>query len=72
MTLLIVSAHGLLGGETQPDARVDAAATVYEEVMVIPDKPIPQSLLDKAHCLVILPDLKKGAFSSERAMARAI
>ena len=28
----------------------------------IPDKSIPQDLLNKAECIVIVPDLKKGAF----------
>jgi lipid-binding SYLF domain-containing protein len=30
--------------------------------MDIPDKSIPQDLLNKAECIVIVPDLKKGAF----------
>ncbi|MBK9165859.1 MAG: lipid-binding SYLF domain-containing protein [Bryobacterales bacterium] len=30
--------------------------------MSISDKAIPQDLLDKAHCIVIVPGLKKGAF----------
>ncbi len=42
--------------------RLRAAAEVFKEVMGIPDKAIPQQLLDKAECIVIIPDLKKGAF----------
>jgi len=30
--------------------------------METPDKGIPQELLEKAHCIVIVPDLKTGAF----------
>jgi lipid-binding SYLF domain-containing protein len=30
--------------------------------MATPDKAIPQDLLEKAHCIVIVPGLKKGAF----------
>jgi lipid-binding SYLF domain-containing protein len=30
--------------------------------MGTPDKGIPQDLLEKAHCIVIVPGLKKGAF----------
>src|SRR5712692_5442460 len=30
--------------------------------MSTPDRSIPQDLLDKAHCIVIVPGLKKGAF----------
>jgi|GEM_PF-5359569 len=32
------------------------------EVMASPDKGIPQDLMDKAQCVVIVPGLKKGAF----------
>ena len=28
----------------------------------MPDKAIPQDLLNRAECIVIVPDLKKGAF----------
>jgi lipid-binding SYLF domain-containing protein len=39
-----------------------AATTVFSEVMATPDKAIPQDLLEKAYCIVIVPDLKTGAF----------
>src|SRR5882672_339525 len=42
--------------------RLEAAAEAFKEVMGIPDKSIPQDLLNKAECIVIVPDLKKGAF----------
>jgi lipid-binding SYLF domain-containing protein len=42
--------------------RLQTAAAALKEVMGIPDKAIPQDLLDKAQCIVIIPDLKKGAF----------
>jgi SH3 domain-containing YSC84-like protein 1 len=42
--------------------RLQSAAESFKEVMGIPDKAIPQDLLNKAHCIVIVPDLKKGAF----------
>jgi lipid-binding SYLF domain-containing protein len=35
---------------------------VFSEVMATPDKAIPQDLLDKAHCVVVIPGMKKGAF----------
>ncbi len=43
-------------------ARLQAAADVFREVMGIPDKAIPQDLLNKAQCIIIVPSLKKGAF----------
>ena len=42
--------------------RLRAAAEAFKEVMGTPDKAIPQDLLNKAECIVIVPDLKKGAF----------
>lgn len=35
---------------------------MFEEIMGIKDKQIPQDLLDKAACAVLVPGLKKGAF----------
>jgi lipid-binding SYLF domain-containing protein len=42
--------------------RLNDAAIVFGEVMDAPDKSIPQELLEKAHCIVIVPDLKTAAF----------
>jgi lipid-binding SYLF domain-containing protein len=42
--------------------RLDDAATLLSEVMGTPDRSIPQGLLNKAQCMVLVPGLKKGAF----------
>jgi lipid-binding SYLF domain-containing protein len=42
--------------------RLNEAATVFSDIMDAPDKGVPQDLLEKAHCIVIVPGLKKGAF----------
>jgi lipid-binding SYLF domain-containing protein len=42
--------------------RLDDAAAVFAETMDSPDKGIPHDLLEKAHCAVIVPELKTGAF----------
>ena len=42
--------------------RLQAAADSLKEVMGIPDKSIPQDLLGRAQCIVIVPGMKKGAF----------
>jgi lipid-binding SYLF domain-containing protein len=61
--LLIASTWLVFGAETGPDAeRLDRAATVFQEIMAAPDKAIPQDLLDRSECIVIVPGLKKGAF----------
>ncbi len=52
----------LLAKEPEPVKRLEESATVFSEIMATPDKGIPQDLLAKAHCIVIVPGLKKGAF----------
>jgi lipid-binding SYLF domain-containing protein len=42
--------------------RLPVAATVLKEIMGTPDKSIPQELLNKAVCVVVVPGVKKGAF----------
>src|SRR5688572_29058948 len=49
-------------GDDDTARRLNAAADVLREVMAAPDKGIPQDLLDKAACAVIVPNVKKGAF----------
>jgi SH3 domain-containing YSC84-like protein 1 len=57
-----LTAAALSAAGSDAPARLQAAADVLKEVMGIPDKAIPQDLLNKAHCMVIVPGLKKGAF----------
>jgi lipid-binding SYLF domain-containing protein len=52
----------LLSAASDAPVRLQSAAGALKEVMDIPDKSIPQDLLNKAQCIVIVPDLKKGAF----------
>jgi lipid-binding SYLF domain-containing protein len=53
---------GLLLAQTDSAKRLEAAAGILTEMMGTPDKSIPQGLLDKAQCAVIVPGMKKGAF----------
>jgi lipid-binding SYLF domain-containing protein len=52
----------LLGKDSEPVKRLEEAAAVFSEIMATPDKAIPQDLLEKAQCIVIVPGVKKGAF----------
>jgi len=47
--------------KSKEEERLENCATVMTEILNIPDG-IPQDLLDKAECVVILPSVKKGAF----------
>src|SRR5690242_17786790 len=42
--------------------RLNDAADLFSEIMGTPDRSIPQDLLDKSHCVVVVPGLKKAAF----------
>jgi lipid-binding SYLF domain-containing protein len=42
--------------------RMDAAATVLDEIMGTPDKGIPEELLDSAKCLAVIPSMVKIGF----------
>ncbi|MCL5744736.1 MAG: lipid-binding SYLF domain-containing protein [Acidobacteria bacterium] len=42
--------------------RLNDAATLISEIMATPDRSIPQDLLEKAHCIVVVPGVKKAAF----------
>ena len=65
MRFIIVAALALtplLAKDNEPAKRLEETAVVFSEIMGAPDKGIPQELLEKAHCIVIVPDLKTGAF----------
>jgi lipid-binding SYLF domain-containing protein len=50
----------VVAGDTEK--RLDEAADVLSEIMSAPDKGIPEDLLAKAACVVVVPSVKKGAF----------
>jgi lipid-binding SYLF domain-containing protein len=66
MKLVIVAGlaitTSLLASGNQSAKRLGEAASVFSEIMATPDKGIPQDLLEKAHCIVIVPGLKTAAF----------
>ena len=61
-TLVLLLSAGWACAANDAAARLDAAADVLTEIMASPDKGIPQDLLDKSACVVVIPGLKKGAF----------
>lgn len=66
--LLILAAIGTtfaFAAKTKPNdavRRIDAAVTVFHEIMATPDKGVPQDLLSRAQCIGIVPSLKHGGF----------
>jgi SH3 domain-containing YSC84-like protein 1 len=59
---LLLATSGLLHAAGDAAKRLDDAADMLTEIMSAPDKGIPQDLLGKAQCVVLVPGLKKGAF----------
>src|SRR5580700_4993911 len=66
MKLFIVAglafSTSLLALDKEPAKRLGEAASVFSEIMSTPDKGIPQDLLERAHCIVIVPSVKTAAF----------
>ena len=59
--LTLILAAATLQAETAQERLADSAA-VFSEIMATPDKGIPQDLLEKAQCVIIVPGMKKAAF----------
>ncbi|BDC49577.1 hypothetical protein F183_A18930 [Bryobacterales bacterium F-183] len=61
---LLASATLFAAPNEQSDAakRVHEATLVFNEIMGAKDAGIPQDLLDRAHCAIIIPGLKQGGF----------
>lgn len=55
----------------EEEKRVKDAGQVLSEILNVPDD-IPQALLDKAECLIILPSVKKAAFGVGGSYGRGV
>jgi lipid-binding SYLF domain-containing protein len=59
--ILMLSATLVFAADDAAERILDAKA-VFEEIMTSEDKGIPRDLLAKAHCIVIVPSVKRGGF----------
>jgi lipid-binding SYLF domain-containing protein len=57
--------------DEREEDRVKDAGAVMKEVLNIPDD-IPQDLLDKAECVIVLPSVKKGALGVGASYGRGV
>jgi lipid-binding SYLF domain-containing protein len=48
--------------EIKVDDRLDSSADALTDMMKAADNGIPQDLIDKAHCVVVVPGMKKAGF----------
>src|SRR5580698_9154815 len=64
--LAIAGAMGMVAfaaeREVKVDDRLDASADTLTDMMRAADRGIPQDLLDKAKCVVVIPGMKKAGF----------
>lgn len=63
LTLLVAPAAAAQAGKERSDEvqRLRRATEVFGEIMSTPDKGIPEDLLDKSECVVIVPGMTKAA-----------
>jgi len=66
-----LSLPAFAANDEKEEDRVKESGVVLKEILDIPDD-IPQDLLDKAECVVILPSVKKGAFGIGGSYGRGV
>ncbi len=71
LAVLCISIPVLAEGNEKEEDRVKDSGVVLKEILDIPDN-IPQELLDKAECIVVLPSVKKGAFGIGGSYGRGV
>lgn len=72
LVIVLMSTVGALAADNEHEQdRVKDAGEVLKEILNIPDD-IPQDLLDKAECVVVLPSVKKGAFGIGGSYGRGV
>ena len=71
LATLLLTSTAFAANDAREEDRVKDAGEVLKEILNIPDD-IPQDLLDKAECLIILPSVKKGAFGVGGSYGRGV
>jgi SH3 domain-containing YSC84-like protein 1 len=61
LPFLLAPAPARADDKSHDEDRLDNAGQVFKEILNIPDD-IPQSLLDKADCVIVIPSVLKAAF----------
>lgn len=59
---LLLASSTMLFAASDAAKRLNDSADMLSDIMSAPDKGIPQDLLNRAQCIVLVPGLKKGAF----------
>jgi lipid-binding SYLF domain-containing protein len=59
---VLLFAPAVFAQQQAPGRKVDTALQVYRELIDLPEKKVPRSLLDDARCVAVIPNVIKGAF----------
>lgn len=62
--LLVLAALAWPGGASAAnlERKFDTARQVWDELFAVPDRAVPQGLLDRSRCIAVIPRIYKGAF----------
>jgi SH3 domain-containing YSC84-like protein 1 len=60
LTLCFVLGSAALGADNKEQSRLENCAVVMQEILDVPDN-IPQELLEKAECVIVIPSMTKVA-----------
>src|SRR6266436_8566016 len=71
LAILLLAVPALAANDEKEQERVKDAGEVLKEILNIPDD-IPQDLLDRGECLIILPSVIKGAFGVGGSYGRGV
>ena len=71
LSLASLAAPGPRPDDAKEIDRMQNAGTVIQEILDIPDD-VPQDVLDKARCLVVLPSVLKAAFLAGGSYGRGV
>src|ERR1700733_4389026 len=72
LVIVLISALAAFAADDEREEdRVKDAGVVLKEILNIPED-LPQDLLDKAECVIILPSVKKGAFGVGASYGRGV
>jgi len=71
LAVVLLAASAFAANDRKEQERVKDAGDVLKEILNIPDD-IPQDLLDKAECVIVLPSVIKGAFGVGGSYGRGV
>jgi len=71
LLLLAMGATLAMAADEKEEERVKNSGVVLKEILDIPDN-IPQDLLDRAECVVVMPSVLKGAFGVGGSYGRGV